>query len=169
MSAFQRTRRDGRTNTEVLIALLDGVQPGETVTYETLAAGLSDGSPREWTRVAVQQAVSAASRAILRRMARTLYPIRGVGYRLSVGADHHGLALRREARASSQMRQALDVLKHVQSTEMTTEQRTVHEAHLTITGALYQQVRLVTHRQRKQEDAIASLLARVDRLEQSAE
>lgn len=162
---FVTSREDGRTDAEVLIGVLASRQPGEVIPYGTLAEALSVGSNRDWTTHAVQSAVRGAARRLLRETARTLISVRGVGYRLSSGSDHHGLALRRESKANRQLSMAVDVLRHAQYGEMTAEQRSVHEAHLTITGALFQQMRRVTQKQKQQDDAIQSLMARVDKLE----
>lgn len=160
------SRTNGRTNAEVLIAFLAHVEPGTVVSYEALAAALADGSNREWDRQAVQSAVRAASRRILHALARTLVSVKGEGYRLTVGSDHHGLAIRRESRASTQLRRAVEVLRHAQYGEMSADERSVHDAHLVITGALFSQMQRVTRRQRQQDEAIQSLISRVDRLEQ---
>jgi len=162
---FVTSREDGRTDAEVLIALVDGVAPGTVMPYSQMAAALAVGSSRGWDTKAVQSAVRSTARRLLRHSARALIPVRGVGYRISQGSDHHGLALRRESRANTQLRMAVDVLRHAQYGEMSTDERTVHEAHLTITGALFQQMRRVTQRQKQQDDAIQSLMSRVDRLE----
>lgn len=165
MRIIQTTRADGRTNTEVILELVNGVEAGETFSYGQLAAALSAGSARHWDRRAVQGAVRVASRRLLKQEARTLYPVRGVGYRLSRGSEHHGLALRREHRASVQMRQSVDLLTHANHSEMSASERSIHEAHLTITAALWTQMRRVTQKQKQQDDAISSLLTRVDKLE----
>lgn len=162
---FVTSRQDGRTDAEVLVALVSGLEPGTVMPYRQMAEALAVGSSRTWDTKAVQSAVRSTARRLLRQSARALIPVRGVGYRISQGADHHGLALRRESRANTQLRMAVDVLRHANYGEMTTNQRSVHEAHLTITGALFQQMRRVTQRQKQQDDAIQSLMARVDKLE----
>lgn len=162
---FVTSRQDGRTDAEVLIALVGNVEPGAVMPYAQMAAALAVGSNRTWDAKAVQSSVRSSARRLLRQSARALIPVRGVGYRVSQGSDHHGLALRRESKANTQLRMAVDVLRHAQYGEMTTDERTVHEAHLTITGALFQQMRRVTQRQKQQDDAIQSLISRVDRLE----
>lgn len=165
MAPFVTSRKDGRTDAEVLIGALASVEPGAVVLYATLTEALAVGSNRAWDTRAVQSSVRGAARRILRETARALIPVRGVGYRVSRGGDHHGLALRRESRANAQLRMAVDVLRHAQYGEMSAEQRSVHDAHLTITGALFQQMRLVTQRQKQQDAAIQSLMVRVDKLE----
>lgn len=159
------SRQDGRTDAEVLIALVQSVPAGTVLTYRQMADALSVGSNRTWDNSAVQSSARSSAGRLLRETTRALIPVRGVGYRISQGADHHGLALRRESRANNQLKMAVSVLRHADYGEMTEQQRSVHEAHLTITGALWQQMRRVTHRQKQQDEAIQSLIARVDKLE----
>lgn len=166
---FVTSRADGRTDAEVIVALVQGVAPGTVVTYREMAEALSMGSNRRWDDRAVQSSARSSARRLLRETARVLIPVRGAGYRISQGFDHHGLALRRESKANNQLRMAVDVLRHVDYGEMTAEQRSVHEAHLTITGALFHQMCSVTSRQKRQDAAIQSLIARVDKLERSDE
>lgn len=79
--------------------------------------------------------------------------------------EHSAIAVRSELRAQRQVKVALDTLKHVAWNELTPTERTMHEAHLTITGAMCAQITRVTRRQKQHDEAIASLLARVERLE----
>jgi asparagine synthetase B (glutamine-hydrolysing) len=165
VNKFKTTRSDGRSNADVLVALVRDAEPGRLFSYQELTDTLSVGTDRTWDSKAVQSAVRASVKRMLRETSRMLYSVQGVGYRLSHGSDHSRLALVRERRSQTQLRAAVVVLKNARMDEMTPAQRTLHEAHLTITGAVCEQVSLLHRRQQKQDDAIASLLSRVQRLE----
>lgn len=71
----------------------------------------------------------------------------------------------RERRSQRQLREAVRVLQYVRLDEMTQKQRAFHEAHLTVTVAIAQQVAHLSRRQHAQDAVIEQLLARVDKLE----
>jgi hypothetical protein len=162
---FATTRDDGRSNADVLIALVQSSAAGQTYTYDELAAHLAVGTTNTWDRRMVQSAVRASLSRMLREAQRMLHSVIGVGYRVAHGADHSRLALVRERRSQSQLRQAVSVLRNVQWGELTPPQRTLHEAHLTVTAAVCAQVAHVQRRQQRHDDAITGLLSRVEKLE----
>lgn len=165
MSRFKVTRADGRTNAEVVVSVVQQHAAGALLTYDALREALSVGTDRAWSTTAVQAAVRGALPRVRREASRTLVPVTRQGYRVAHASEHSAIALRSERRAGRQVRVALDTLKHVAWDELSPAQRTLHEAHLTITGALCQQVARVTKRQQKHDEAIEALLSRVDRLE----
>lgn len=166
MTRFTTTRADGRSNAEVLIGVIEAAQPGDLLTYDGLAETFGAGTDHPWTRQHVQSAVRSSLPRVRRETKRTLTPVIGQGYRVARANEHSMIAVRSERKAQRQVRAALDTLKHVNWDELTPTERTLHEAHLTVTGALCAQVSLVTRRQQKHDEAIAALLTRVETLEQ---
>lgn len=168
MSRFAITRDDGRSNGDVLVALVRDAEPGRTYTYAELGEALGAGTEGVWDTRRVQAAVRGALPRLLREVQRTLYPIARTGYRLSHGSDHSRLALVRERKSQRQLVWALRTLKDTRLDELTPAQRSMHEAHLTLTAAIGQQVTHLTRRQKAQDAAIDALLSRVERLEEVA-
>jgi hypothetical protein len=168
MSRFQITRADGRSNADVLVSLAMTADPGHTYSYAELAAALSAGTDREWDTKRVQSAVRSAATRLLREVQRVFYPVTGVGYRLSHASDHSRLALVRERKSQRQLVSAVRVLQHTKMDELTPAQRTLHEAHLTVTVAIGQQVSYLSRKQKTQDAAIDALLTRVEKLEATA-
>jgi len=165
VSRFAIARADGRSNADVLVAFVEAATPGETYPYNAIGAALAVGTERAWDTRAVQSAVRTATPRVLRETRRVLHPVATVGYRVSQGGDHSRLALARERRGNTQIRAALDVLRNVQWDEMTSSQRALHEAQMTVTSAVVGAVELLHRRQKKQGAAIEALLKRVETLE----
>ena len=166
---FSTSRVTGQSNADVLIALVDVGTPGHVYTYDDLAAALSAGSPLVWDKRRVQSAVQSAKRRLLRELQRTLYPVAGVGYRLSHGSDHSRLALVHEQKSQRQLKQAVCTLKDTRLDELTPTQRTLHEAHLAVTLAIGQQVAYLSRRQKAHDHVIETLLTRVEKLESAGQ
>lgn len=165
---FEIGRPDGRSNAEVLLALVQTVQPGHIFTYEDLIAGLS-WEGRTFTVQAVQGLVREAAHVLSKREARVLRNVRLVGYKVAHAKEHVSLALVRQDRAEVQVRRGLDMLRHVHWDEMNDNERKAHEGTLLVTEALYRNQMALQRRQAKVEDLIANLTRRVDDLSVVAE
>jgi hypothetical protein len=165
---FTASRADGRSNTDVLIALVRDADPGHTYTYAELTAALAAGTDREWTMQQIQAAVRQSRRRTLKEVQRRLDPVIGIGYRLSHAADHSRLALVHERKSQRQLQAAIATLRETRMDELTAPQRSLHEAHLTVTVAIGRQVQYLSRKSHAQDAAIDALISRVERLESGA-
>lgn len=151
------SRLDGRSNTQVVIDYVRTGEPGRIYTYDELAAALAVGTTHNYGRAEIAAIVGGAQVRMLRELQRTLFNVRGQGYRLSHANDHNRLALVRTRRADVQMRRGFQTLQNVRWDEMEPEARKVHEGTLMIVGSMYQQQRAMDQRISAVEDAIRGL------------
>ena len=154
---FVISRLDGRSNGQVILDLVKAGTPGEVYTYEALGAALSEGTDRAYGVSEVRSVVIGTFSRLLKEQQRTLYNVRGVGYRLAHANEHNQLARVRTRRADVQMRRGFHTLQHVRWDEMDPTARRVHEGTLMVVGALYQQQQAMDRRLRSVEDAIRGL------------
>jgi hypothetical protein len=160
---FEITREDGRSNADVVLDLVRDAEPGRLYGYAELGEALGMADVRR-----IQGAVRTALPRLLREQQRALSVITGVGYRLSHASEHSRLALVRERKSQRQLKGAMQLLVNTRLDELTPAQRTLHEAHLTVTAAIGQQVSYLSRKQKTQDAAINALLTRVEKLEATA-
>lgn len=153
-SKFRVTRKDGRSNAQVILDYVKGRDAGTVFTYEELAAELSRGADKEYAEKDVQSLASRLYPRLLKEQARALHNVPNVGYRLAPASFHVALANHRQSKADKQMLRGVQTLRHVKWEEMTENERLAHEGQLLIQGALYQQMRALEMRQDKVEQAI---------------
>lgn len=151
---FKITRKDGRSNAQVLLDYVKDKDAGTVFTYDEIAAELSAKSGRTYTEKDVQQSVQKLYPRLLKEQARALHNVRNVGYRIAPAGFHVALAVDRKSKADRQLLRGVQTLEHVRWEEMTPNQRTAHEGQLMIIGALYQQSRAVEKRVSLIEEAI---------------
>lgn len=157
MSLFQIVREDGQSNADVLLGYVRDGEPGRVYTYQELADVLEVGVDREFDVPAVRSVVGAAFGRLLREQQRTLYNLRGQGYRLAYAKDHNRLALVRKRRSDTQMRRGLEMLQNVRFEEMNDNERKAHEGTLMLLSAVYQNQRSLERRQAAVEQALSDL------------
>lgn len=166
MPLFKITRTNGRSNAEVLAAVVAASEPGRILSYDELAGILGEGTDRAWKRVDVQQAVNGGRRYVLRQTRRDLVSLRGTGYQVSRASEHVAISKRRERKAGNQMARAVEVLQNTPIGELSSAQAMEHDAHLAVTAIIAQQVMRLTRKQHQQDDLISNLNRRVTKLEE---
>lgn len=152
---FQIARKDGRSNAQVLIDYLADGEPGRIYSYDELITAMSDNSDRAFVRRDICAVVTrAAFGRLLVEQQRTLYNVRGVGYRLARANEHTRLAMERKRRSDTQMTRGMTLLENVRLEELGPAERQVHAGMLMVVGALYQQQRAMERRLQTVEAAI---------------
>jgi hypothetical protein len=151
---FAITRKDGRSNSQVVVDYVRDSEPGRLFTYDELAAALSVGSDRGFTARDVCQAVRGALLRLLREQQRRLHNVRLVGYRLAPAIEHRRLARQDHRRADVQLRRGLETLRNVRWNELDPNARLAHEGTLMLTESLYINQLALDRRMRTIEDAI---------------
>lgn len=154
---FEITRKDGRSDAEVLISTVKDGEPGELYRYEMLISALEADAARRFSRSDVCGLVSRTMPRLLKECRRTLHNVRGVGYRLAPAGDHQMLALNRKRRSDVQLRRGLQTLQHVRWDEMDDNQAAAHRGTLMLVSALYENQKSYESRLSKIEDAIKSI------------
>lgn len=161
---FRTARENGQSHADVLITLVKDAQPGTTFSYDDLIAALQPGTTKQWTVPMVRSAVYGARRRLFKEVQRALIA-NGIGYRVAAAAEHQRVALVHRRKAQRQYQKEALVLTGTRLDELTPTERITHEAHLSLTLAIAQQVAYLTRRQKVQDKAIDNLISRVERLE----
>lgn len=159
---FKVSRRDGRSNAQVLLDYVSGANPGRVYPYEELGEVLAVGTSRSFDVAAIRGVVRTALPRLLKEQQRALHNVVRVGYRLALANEHTKLAHTRQRRADNQLKMGLKILRNVRWEEMTENERQAHEGTLMVTEALYANQVALEKRQRTVEEAIAGLSKRVD-------
>ncbi|MBX9682111.1 MAG: hypothetical protein K2X38_25415 [Gemmataceae bacterium] len=165
MKQFATIRLNGKSNSQVLVELVSGREPGTVFTHGELAEALGDGVERVFDINAVRQAVYDANKRLLREHSRILRAVTGVGYAIAFAKDHQELAIHRNRKSNRQLKWALDTLQHVRLDELTEQQRLVHMAQQVVNTELIQHNRRVLKRQQQHATLIAGLTHRVEQVE----
>ena len=158
MKKFEIQRADGRSNSEVVLDLVKGGEPGTVYEYEELARALEAGVNRSFSRQAVQAIVMGLYSRLLKEQGRALHCVRGTGYRLAPASLHTKLASQRRSRADKQMKRGLDTLRNVRWDELTENERMAHEGQLMIQSAIWSQVQALERRQTAVEEVLQKAL-----------
>jgi hypothetical protein len=156
-TSFAVTRSDGKSNSDVVLALVHSVPPGHVFTYEELCTALNSGTQRKYTIDEMQNAVRGSARRLLREEQRVLHCIKKIGYRVALASDHNRLAMGRVRKADVQMKWGLETLKNVRWNEMYENTRKATEGTLMVVGAIYENQRSMEKRLNAVEAAIAGL------------
>lgn len=155
---FRTTREDGRSNTQVIVGLVAGSDPGRVFCYEELAAALNVGATKQFQTSDVQAAVRKAMPSLGRLHKRTMHSVPGVGYRLAKADEHMGLAVCRQTKAARQLKRGLEILRDTRLDEIKDPQaRLAHEGHMLVTSAILQQTMAMERRIGRVEAAITAL------------
>lgn len=165
MSVFQTSRADGRSDRRVVFELTAEAEPEELFTHERIVDELAQGIDGPVSRARVYKAVGAGNRLLLRERRRFLAAVRGAGYRVARADEHALAAIDRRDRATTQMQRGLELLENVRWNELDENQQQLHRGHLLVMDGLYRAVQ-ASHRRHAEHDAlIASLVQRVETLE----
>jgi len=151
---FEISRSDGRSNQQVVIDVVTQRKPGDVVSYDELIDALAEDSSTKYTVQSVQAAVRAAQSRLLQEAQRAVHNVRGVGYRVAPAAEHHKLAIHRKRKADVQLKRGVEVLRHVNWSELDDNARRAHEGQLMIMSALYENQRGLDQRMKKVEEVI---------------
>lgn len=136
---FQITRLNGKSNAEVLLGYVLGSEPGRIFPYDELINVLSADATKTYAVYEVQSIVNAIQKRLLKEQSRTLYNVRGMGYKLAHATEHHALALQRKDKADSQLIRGISLLRNVRWEEMDPQSRLAHEGSLVIMSGLHAQ------------------------------
>jgi hypothetical protein len=154
MSRFVITRSDGRSDAEVLAEIVAAAKPGDLLTYDALAAGLSVGASRDYGRADVQASVGRAERKLAIEQCRALLNIRNQGYRIALAGEHQTIAMRKRDQAGTLLKRGLMVLQHVDWDAMDDNTRRAHEGQLMVVGALHSAMSGLDRRLARIEDVL---------------
>jgi hypothetical protein len=165
MKRFQPTRRDGRSDRQVVYELMQDAEPGVVFAHDVIADALQSGVADPITPERASAAARAANRLLLRERRRTMLAVRGIGYRILAACEHVGASLSRRERAESQVRAGLSILRECRLDELSETQRKLHEGQLLVMSGVYDAVRYTNARVDRHEKALRALTDRVVRLE----
>lgn len=167
MEASKRFMRDdGRTDRDILWAMLESCEPGQIYEMEALQEILAEGLDGDYVpKHKVYHAVRMVNDDLLPMRKRVLRSVRGKGYMVARAHEHAVLAQQRERRAKRQVEHAYNVVTHVKEGELTPEQLKIHNATLILVANLYGMICDGQKKQERAESLIDQLLKRVDRLE----
>lgn len=154
MSKFAVSRDDGRSDAEVLAALVKASSPGEVLSYDVLSAELGNGATRTYSRADVQGAVGRSERKLAVEQSRALVNVRNVGYKIALAGEHQMLAGRKKDKAGGLLKRGLMVLQHVDWAAMDDNTRRAHEGQLIVVGALHSAVQSLNSRLGRIEDLL---------------
>lgn len=155
VASFAIARKDGRSNSDVVVELVKGAQPGHLFEYEDLCKALNEGTDRTYKRKEIQGAVHSAANRLLQEQKRVLECVKTVGYKVALASDHNRLATGRARKADVQMKLGLKTIQNVRWDEMTENERKLAEGTLLVFGAIYQQQQSMEKRISAVEKAIA--------------
>jgi hypothetical protein len=143
LQAFNKTsRKDGRSDSQVIFDLALDMKPNDILTFEVLLAELQkDVDVIQIDRNRTYGAVKRANKRLLKKQNRYLSVIRGMGYKLLQADEHLGVALQKKQTAQKYMQVGLDILEHTIFDELSPNQRILHEQQLLLMKSLYQKVR----------------------------
>lgn len=159
-SRFAASRNDGRSDQEVVCALVQDSPPETIWTHQQIMNALSAQTERVITKPVCYQAVAHANRLLLKRHQRYLSIVRNQGYRVVRAEDHLPLARRREDKAARQMRAGVEILRNCRMEELTETQRAIHQGQMLIMSSLYENMKSLAKRIQTHDDLIAELLSR---------
>lgn len=153
---FTIARRDGRSNQQVVLDLVQHAEPGTIFTYAEIIQALSVGTDRTFRISAVQGIVRSSARRLLREYQRALRTITGVGYKVAHANEHSQLSLIRKRRGDAQIKMGLLLLTEVRRDEMDPQVLKSHDAQLMIISGMYHNMQDFDRRLTRIEKAIRS-------------
>lgn len=151
-------RKDGRSNSQVVIDLVKEADPGNIFSYAEIGNALSVGCDRQFDVPAVRCSVLSSISMLEKLYKRTLLNVRSTGYKVAKAEEHMLIAVVRSDRANRQLKKGLSTLTNVKWDEMDENTRRAHEGQLLIMSAFYQQNIAMDRRMRKMEETIKSLV-----------
>lgn len=156
---FAIQRKDGRSNTQVILGLVGDDNPGRIITYQAIIDALSEGTDRKFSRQEVQAAIRIAGPMLGKVHKRALQNVRTIGYRVALAVEHVTLAVSRQDRASRQLKRAFQTVRDVRMDEIKDPiARTVLENHRIILSGLCLVVQQQGRRLERHEALINGML-----------
>lgn len=143
LQPFNKTsRKDGRSDGQVVFDLVLNMKPNDILTYETLLEELQkDIDTVEFDRNRVYGAVKSANKKLLKKQSRYLAVIRGQGYKLITADEHLGVALNKKQTAQKYMKTGVEILEYTQFEELSPSHRIVHEQQMILMKGLYHKIK----------------------------
>lgn len=154
----------GRSRWEILYGVLVKHGVGDLIPYEELGGALDLDAVKD--RHTIQLAMRRAGREYLRRDERALIAVPNEGYRVVRADEQVGLAQGRQRRARVQLARGQDLATYVDTSELSPEQRRVFEVMAVAFGMQMEVMRRLDVRQRRLEEALATMAARVETTEE---
>ena len=172
MNTFTPSRPDGRSDRRIVYELVQDAEPETLFDYAQITEALQDGIDLPIRRDRVYRAVAAGNRTLQRERKRTLAPVPGRGYRIARADEHLSLAVVRKAKAETQLKAGIDLLRNVRLDELSEPHRTLHVGQLMILDGVYRMAHASQQRIERQEQVIAGIrqqqadiAARLDKIE----
>lgn len=165
-TAIVSTRSTGRTNTQVILELVEHAESNHFWSYAELGAALEKDTPTKFDSRRVCAAVRVANPHILRAFRRELRNVPKLGFRIAAASEHMELATIRDKKARKQIRRGLLTLQNCRLDELDPVTRQLHEGQLLLTSGIFQLTQGLDRRQTRTEQAIHDLFDRVDRLQE---
>lgn len=153
-SVFETSRRDGRSDAQVILDMVQGEEPERVFTYHEIIEALQQNTNRTFNVETARSAVYRSAHRLLKEQARALQNVHNVGYRLAPACDHQKIALVRKQRADVQLKQGLHMLEHVRWDEMDEGARAAHQGTLMIVAALHSNQKAINDRLARIEKTI---------------
>ena len=143
----------------MLYDLMGAAEPGHVFRFDVMVRTLQEGLPERTVTIdTVRGAANRLHGRLLREQSRALQSVTGVGYRIAEAASHQVIAHGRRRRADTQLRRAVDVLRHVRWDEMDPNARKAHEGTLILVAGLYENQRALGRRQKRVEDVLQQIM-----------
>lgn len=159
---FEPLREDGRSNADVILAVFDGRQPGDLVTYAELLDALRDDCDVAYTVKDVHSMMSRVYPRLLEEQQKAPANVPRAGYRIALAAEHTSLADKRKSFADRQMLRGIKTLEGIRREELTENERRLADGQLMIMSALYHQMKAMERRQDRIEATIRKIVGRKD-------
>lgn len=150
MSPF--TPKGDRSMRVIVAELVANTDPGDLITYQTLADALDLDEKEQ--RDQIRQAVAAARPTVLRDHKKALVAIRGEGYRVALAREFAGLAQGHRRNADRQMSKALDIVNHVDEKQLSPAELQRHRAVATVITTLHSRLTDAESRLQQLEAAV---------------
>jgi hypothetical protein len=155
---FTVTRKDGRSNTQVVCDLVATQNAGYVLGYDDLMKALSEGASRTFTRRDVQSAVRVAGPKLGKLHRRALQNAKNTGYRIALATDHMGLALTKKSEAMRKLKRGCQLLMDVRLEEIKDpEARKAHEGQALILQGQFYMLSAHERRLNRVEELIARM------------
>lgn len=145
LQPFNKTsRKDGRSDGQVVFDLVLNMKPNDILTYETLLEELQkdvDTDVIEFDRNRVYGAIRGANKKLLKKESRYLAVVRGQGYKLITAEEHLGVALSKKNTAQKYMKTGVEILQHTVMDELSPTHKIAHEQTMLLMKGLYQKIK----------------------------
>lgn len=145
LQPFNKTsRKDGRSDGQVVFDLALNMKPNDILTYEILLEELQkdvDTDVIEFDRNRAYGAIRGANKKLLKKESRYLAVVRGKGYKLISAEEHLGVALSKKQTAQKYMQTGVEILENTIMDELSPAHKIVHEQQMLLMRGLYQKIK----------------------------